>query len=291
MWSHSFLAVEYLLGVGQEHARFDWAGLTVARFAPAGMLCAVYCIGRRRAESRAILRRHPLRLGVSCLLAVWIYQLALSYGQERGVPAPIASLLTALTPLYLLLLAALFLGERLTPRKGLAFLVSLTGMVLISGSREGGGDAYPLLIAIAAVAPLCWSIYTVVSKPLAGSVDLVLWTYLMIAVAGVPGLLVLPWIGGPQMAALDAPGWAALLFLCVLCTVVGFALWTWLLRYLPASTVGLTVFLNPPLTTAFQWLWAQVFPGVFQFRVAPAELVGGALALLGVAIAVMRRPR
>ena len=96
-----------------------------------------------------------------------------------------------------------------------------------------------------------------------------------------------------QWSGLDLAGWGALLYLSLPCTVLGFALWTWLLRHLPASTVGFTVFLNPPLTTASKFLLATFLPATFFFTVRPGEWFGGALTLIGMALAVYtprRRP-
>ena len=84
-----------------------------------------------------------------------------------------------------------------------------------------------------------------------------------------------------------------MLYLSVPCTVLGYALWTWLLRHLPASTVGFTVFLNPPLTSVSKLMLATLFPATFLFTILPQEWAGGALTLLGMGIAVYtrRRPR
>ena len=69
-------------------------------------------------------------------------------------------------------------------------------------------------------------------------------------------------MGGP-MLALDATGWTAVLYLSVLCPLLGYWIWTWLLRHLPASTLGFTVFFNPPLTTTSKMLLSLLFPAVF----------------------------
>ncbi len=106
----------------------------------------------------------------------------------------------------------------------------------------------------------------------------------------------LPLLPGPvwnRLVALDGIGWGAVLYLSVPCTVAGYALWTWLLRHLPATTVGFTVFLNPPLTTASKLALASLFPATFLFAIQLGEWVGGVITLTGMAIAVYtarRRP-
>jgi drug/metabolite transporter (DMT)-like permease len=292
VWSNSFIAIGYLLGRDGSPRRFDWTGLTVARFLPAAAICAAYCFAFRRRESLDVLRRYPVRLVVCGLLAVPGYNLALYFGQQHGVPAPVASLVTTLVPLFVMILAAMFLHERLTARRVLGFLVAGAGMVTISLARGTGGDRiYPLLVAITALAPLSWSLFSIISKPLAGRVSPIVWTYLATSVGS---LAVLPFLAGTawgQWSNLDPRGWVALLYLSIPCTVLGFAIWTWLLRFLPASTVGFTVFLNPPLTTVSKYLLAVLLPATFAFSIGPREWIGGVLTLSGLAIAVSARRR
>ena len=290
VWSNSFVAISFLLGGDRSAARLDWVSLTVARFLPAAAVCAVYCLGFHRRESLDVARRHWRRLLACAIAAVPGYNFALYYGQQHGVPAPIASLTTTLLPLMVMSLAALFLHEPLTRNRILGFVVAALGMGLVASARRGeGGAAYAVTVAVTALAPLTWSIYTVLSKPMAHRVPPLLWTYLSV---GLGGLLVLPFLPGPvwtQCLALDGVGWFAVLYLTFPCTVLGFALWTWLLKHLPASSVGFTVFLNPPLTTLSKLALAALFPAVFLFQVTARELVGGVVALPELLIAVAPR--
>ena len=112
------------------------------------------------------------------------------------------------------------------------------------------------------------------------------WTYLSIVIGSIPLLALAPVRGVEEMSRLTGWGWFALLYLSVLCTVIGYGIWTWLLRHLPASTVGFTVFLNPPLTTVSKVLLAALFPAVFVMRVGGLEWIGGGLALGGLVLAL-----
>lgn len=287
IWSNSFVAIEYLVA-GPQPA-FDWLSLTVARFLPAAALCLVYCLVRRRRESLLALRFHGPRLVACGALAVPLYNFALGFGQQQGVPAPVASLTTTLAPLFIMLLAGLFLDERPTVESVIGLAVAAGGMWLITTARGGEGAPYSWAVLITAGAPLSWACYSVLSKPVAGSVSPVVWSYLA---TGIGGLLVAPWLPGRvwrQWAELDAAGWLALEYLTLPCTVLGFALWTWLLRHLPASSVGLTVFLNPPLTTLSKAVLARLAPASFTFSIGGREWLGGAVVLAGLAIGLSRR--
>jgi drug/metabolite transporter (DMT)-like permease len=291
IWSNSFIAIAYLLGRDGAPQRFDWIGLTVARFLTAAVLCAVYCFGFRFRDSMALLRSHAPRLLACGALAVPAYNLALYYGQQHGVPAPVASLTTTLVPLFVMLLAAATLGERITTARVAGFAVAAVGMGIIASSRKQGLEvAYPTLIAVTALAPLSWSGYSVLSKEPMRHTSPVLWTYLSI-IAGTALVLPLGSLGAwRQWRELDPAAWGALLYLAVPCTVLGFLIWTWLLRHLPAATVGFTVFLNPPLTTTWKYVLSVAAPATFAFAVLPREWIGGAFTLAGLTIAVRGRP-
>jgi drug/metabolite transporter (DMT)-like permease len=284
VWSNSFVAIGYLLGSDVSAARFDWIGLTVARFVPAAVLCAAYCTLRRREALGAIRSDWP-RLVLCGALAVPGYNLALYYGQEHGVPAPIAALTTALLPLFVMLLAAAFLGERLTARRLAGFAVAASGMIVVALARRGETRAYTLAIAVTVLAPLSWSLFSVLSKRPSARIRPLLWTYLSVVFGTLMLAPMLPHTWS-QWRVLDAPGWASLLYLSIPCTVAGFAVWIWLLKHLPASSVGFTVFLNPPLATLSKVALAALFPATFLFHVNLQEYAGGALALLGLFVAV-----
>jgi O-acetylserine/cysteine efflux transporter len=293
IWSNSFIAGSYLLGTEGRPATLDFVGLSVLRFVPILPFTLIYCFGFRRRESTELLRKYPWRV-LSCgLLGSPGYNLALYYGQQNGVPPSVASLTTALVPMFVMLLAALFLAERLTLRRVVAFLIALAGLFVIALSKGDAGEImdYGRVLAITALAPLFWSIYSILAKPVMARSSPIVFTYLAMSIGGLPLLVLFPWKGKAEAARLPTDAWMAILYLSVLCTLLGYAVWTWLLRHLPASTLGFTVFLNPPLTTVSKLVLSVLFPAVFLWQLNLLEWLGGGLALLGLALAVWPRRR
>ena len=131
-------------------ARFDAVSLSIARFVPVVPFCLAWVLVARRRQALALLRRFPVRAPIAGLLSVPAYNLALYSGQQRGVPAPVASLTTALMPFAVMLLAALFLGEALSWRKGAAFALALAGLALAEGIWRLAPRAEPAIRMIAA---------------------------------------------------------------------------------------------------------------------------------------------
>jgi drug/metabolite transporter (DMT)-like permease len=205
------------------------------------------------------------------------------------VEGPIASLLTSLVPLYLLVLGRLFLGEALTGRKVAGLLLGLSGVALIATARKGGGESRLLPVVLTSMAPLSWAVYTSLTRPVMGTRSPLLWTYLVLAAGGT---LLLPFLGfldRGRVADLGGLEWGLIAYLVVPTTLAGFAVWSWLLRQLPAGTVGLTTFLNPPLTLGWKSALALLFPATFALSLAPREWLGGGLALAGVGVVVLGR--
>ena len=91
-----------------------------------------------------------------------------------------------------------------------------------------------------------------------------------------------PW----HRLALSTTVGAALLYLSLLCTLAGYAVWGWLLRHLPATSVGFFTFLNPPLASLSKIVLVALFPSVFVWQLSRMELLGGLLAFAGLAIAL-----
>ena len=288
VWSNTFLAFEVLLAPRAGEAPLRWVELVLARFLPVAAIAGGWLLLFRRREALALARERPLRLLAGALCAVPAYNALLYDGMQHRVEGPVASVLTSLVPLYLLVLGAAFLGERLGARKVAGFLLGLGGVVLIATAREGGGASRALRVAEVAAAPLCWSIYSALTRPVARDGSPLVWTFLVLAVGGVLVLPLAPFADPARLASLDAGDAALVAYLVLAATVFGNGVWSWLLRHLPASTVGLTVFLNPPLTLASKTLLSLLLPATFAVAIAPREWIGGALALLGVGLAVVR---
>ena len=283
VWSNAFIAIDELLGRGGTGPMvLDWWELVVVRFGLVSLCMGIYLAVRHARTSLRLLRREWPRLLLLGFLAVPGYNVFLYFAQQQGVPPAIASLATAATPLYLMILGRIFLHEHIGAAKITGFLVAAVGMVMIASSKDLGPEsfAYPLLVLCALGAPLCWAISSVVVKPMLREESPLVVMFLCVTVMGLPLLV---WLGtdlggqlfGSGARALGARDWALLLYLIGPCTLLGFPLWNWLVKHLPASTVGFTVFLNPPLTFGFSYLFQGVAP-------LPLEVAGTVVVLAGV---------
>ena len=163
-----------------------------------------------------------------------------------------AALLLTLAPVVVLLVAAFWLGERLTTRKVAGTLLSATGAAwLILSNHQAGGGAWAgdLLVVVSST---CYGIYLVLVRPLVQRyhpLTIMKWNFLLGA------LMVLPF----GAADLTRVAWAAMpayVWACIAFVVVGATLLTYLfnalaLRTVHASVAGVYIYLQPPLAAAF----------------------------------------
>jgi drug/metabolite transporter (DMT)-like permease len=283
IWSNSFHAISYF----RQHLGTGAMALVTLRYGPVTPFCLVYCLVKWR-ETRLLLATQGWRVLLMGLLMVPAYNLALNWGQGR-VPPATASLIITMNPVFTFLLAMLFLGERARWNKFVGLAVAFAGVYLLVRSQHAHfGVGYLLSALVVLIAPLAWASSTVLAKPVAGRSDPLLLTFAATGIGSLAFSVALAFNHGGvhhTLATLPAIGWAALLHLSILCTLVGFAVWFWALQHLPASTVSAFVFLNPPLTALFGAVWGTE-------RVGWSTVVFGCITMAGVALSsATLRPR
>ncbi len=210
--------------------------------------------------------------------------MALNAG-ELLVDAGTASMLIQVAPVVIALLAALFLGERFTAGLGLGLALAFGGVALIALSTSpgpgSGGSAVPgvLLVLLSAAA---YAVSVVLQKPLMSSLGAVHVTWIACSVGAVACL---PFLGDlvTQLGEAPASSTAWLVYLGVFPTAIAFTTYAFALRHMDASRLGVTTSLVPPITGVLGLLFLGEAPPTMAYA-------GGALALLGVAVA-RRRPR
>ncbi|HEY9175646.1 MAG TPA: DMT family transporter [Verrucomicrobiae bacterium] len=168
-------------------------------------------------------------------------------GVQRG-QATDASVLMALEPLVTSVAAALFLRERIGPRRWTGFSLGLLGVVVMAEVWRPNFH-WPGLVANALFVAsfVCEAAYSVIGKPLLGRLGLMK----LVTVALASGAVVNTALDGPQtlQAALRLPmqGWALMGYLSLICTVIGYAFWFVVIRETEVNVTALTVFTQPVL--------------------------------------------
>lgn len=188
------------------------------------------------------------------------------------LPGGLAATLQASSPLAVMALAWLLLGERAGRVRVGAALLGLSGVGLLVLRSPEGVDPVGLLGAAGSVTVSGLG-FVLVKRwtPPVGMLSLVSWQLVVGGVVLVPVALAVE--GAPP--ALDAPAVAGYVWLGGVGTVLAYACWFHGLTRMPAGAVALVGLLNPVVGTV---LGVLVVGEVF----GPAQALGTALALGGV---------
>jgi drug/metabolite transporter (DMT)-like permease len=189
-------------------------------------------------------------------------------------------MLIQISPVMIAVLATNFLGERFTTWLGIGVGLAFGGVVVIGLSQPGGhNDVAGVLLCL--LAALVYSVALVVQKPLVSRLSALHVTWIACTVGAVACL---PFAGRLVSDVGDASAsdiwWVV--YLGLFPTAIAFTTYAFALQHMTASSLGITTYLVPPLTIAMAWLFlGETPPGM--------AYVGGALALVGVAVARRKR--
>jgi drug/metabolite transporter (DMT)-like permease len=202
-----------------------------------------------------------LRLALCAVFGVALNQLMFFHGLMRTSPVH-ASIIMVATPILVLVISGVLIGERIGRGKMLGVALGAAGAVLLilrgtADDRAAStlGDVFILINACS------FGIYLVMVKPLMAkysAITVMSWTFLIGAV------LVLPFgivgFGEVHWAALGAQQIGAMAFVVVGVTFIAYLLNTWALRHVNPSVVGTFIYLQPVLATAISALGADGLP-------------------------------
>lgn len=230
-------------------------------------------------------RRPQVKLGI-----LVTYGLAIGFGQfgllfsaiKLGMPAGLASLLMQLQAFFTVLLALFFLGEKLTRFQAIGGLVALAGVGIIASERVEMTALVPLLMLI--LAAFFWGVANIASKK-AGQIDMLSFVVWSSLVPILPLLLLSLVVEGPA-AIVDALGHFSgrsvfvVLFNGYIATILGFGLWSYLLKRYPASLIAPFSLLVPVAGIGFSML-------LLGEAITSVEIVGSLFIFIGLSCSVM----
>ena len=270
LWASAFVAIRHL---GHDFAA---GSLSLGRLVVSSIALGAVAVSRGLPRPSG---RDWLGLVAIGILWFGVYNVALNQG-EHHVDAGTSAMLIQVSPVLIAVLATLFLGERFTTWLGIGLVLAFAGVVVIGLSQPGGhNDVAGVLLCL--LAALVYSVALVVQKPLVSRLSALHVTWIACTVGAVACL---PFAGRLVSDVGDASAsdiwWVV--YLGLFPTAIAFTTYAFALQHMTASSLGITTYLVPPLTIAMAWLFlGETPPGM--------AYVGGALALVGVAVARRKR--
>ena len=238
-----------------------------------------------------VARRQPLppftraewaRIALLGLLGVTVFNMAAAYGQQH-LPASLTSLIVSSNPIFTAIAAAAVGVEVLARSQvGGVALASLGLAIVVLGDAGVGTTANGTVVVsalILLIAPVSWSVYTVVSKPMLVRHPPVPMAGLGVIAGAIllaPTPLLAPGMLG-RLAAMTWQGWAAAFFGGIGSLVIVFVLWNRGLQTLSPSGAAVYSYLVPVFGLLFAWLLLGEAPTL-------SLLIGGAAIFVGVVL-------
>lgn len=194
----------------------------------------------------------------------------------------VSSLLGAMNPIFIPILAAFFLHERITPAKIACVALSMAGVVVIVGV-DGTVDASGALLMLASV--FLWSTASIIIRRVSGRYD-------PMQIALIAILCALPFTGGWSLIELQSTPCSftlesvlAVLYMGVLGTAVTHSLWNYSLRVMDASFCSMFYPMQPLVSSILGVLFLHE-------AVTPGFVIGALMICCGIVAAVISaKPR
>lgn len=216
-------------------------------------------------------------IAVSHLL--WVVGTGMSFATD-------ASLLYVFEPIWGIFLASIFLKERLlwTTIVGLVFVFA--GLAALSNFNLkifgfGGGASFGNLLIMMGL--ICEALFSITVKPIASKYPSTVITAVTLAVAVLA--LSFPQLArGEFLFPTSTKEISAILYLGIVCTVIGYTLWVQIMKIVPVGMMLFSIFIQPlagPVIAAL----------VLGEKIDSRVVTGGILLMLGMLVAVIGHQR
>ncbi len=209
-------------------------------------------------------------------------QYSLTFTGLKGIDASVAVLVVQLEVPFLVLLGALFLGEKPGLRKCVGIAMAFVGVALIAGEPKLGNAWLSVLMVVGGA--LAWAIGQIMVRSLKSIDGLTVTAW--VAVFATPQLFVMSLIfEGDHWQAIESANWvvwSAIFYMGLIMTGLGYFLWYSLVRKHPVSLIAPFLLMLP----VFSIFGGVVFLGE---RLTTQIAAGGAIVILGVGFILLER--
>jgi drug/metabolite transporter (DMT)-like permease len=263
-WSSAFVVIRAVLPV------FEPGELAFLRQLVAVPLLAVWMIGQKWLWPTV---REWALISIFGLTWFSIYIVALNTA-EQTIDAGTASFVVNIGPLLIAGGAFMFLGEKLSRNLIPGALIALAGVGLIAWGTSSSDRVDLVGVLWALVATVTYAVGVLTQKPALKRLSSNQVTLLGAAIALIPLFWWAPEaITTVQSAPIDAIVGAV--WLGAIPTALGFGLWGYALKRMPAGRLGVSTYVVPPLVIVESAILLGEWPH-------PIAIVGGLIALAGV---------
>ena len=267
----------------------SFVNLTIMRFFVVCIIFSTILVLKRQWFSK-IRKKDIIPIFLLGFFGVIIYHLGLNYG-EQFISAGAASLIIATIPIFITILAMIFLKERIGLIKISGITLSLFGVIIISlwGTEDASIEIkYMYAALMVLIAAIMGAIYTIAGKKLLERYNgLSLTAYaILLGSASLILLIILSNLGldffnnkplMEEVTMMSINGWIAIIFLGAFSTVLGYVIWYVALETKTASELSIYLYAIPVLSTIISYI-------LFNDEITILYILGGIFVIIGLII-------
>lgn len=265
-------------------ANMDAFRLTQIRTSSAALILLAYILLKDKSQLKAT--RSEIKdliifgvIGIAAVTSFYFFAIKYLY-------VSVALIIEFTAPIWIVLYLKFVKKKSVPPTMWLGITFAFSGLILIS-QIWSGSSLHPLGVFVAFLDALALALYFIFADRLSqtrSSISLITWG---MSVAAIFFALILPWWNFPfefltdtyslqgELSAYSAPGWALILWIVVIGTVIPYLLTVTAIRELSASTSSVIGMIEPIFAGAIAWwLLSEAFTTI--------QLIGCAVVLIGI---------
>lgn len=269
-WGSTYLAIDIAVQT------IPPALMCALRFSVAGLVMLAVCA----ATGRRILYS-PRQIALAAVVGLLLLMggnLTLSYA-ELAVSSGLSALIIAITPLWFLVLDSLLLGDHHISRRGKAgLLLGILGLFVLVWPELAAGSMgrRELWASISLIGgSFSWALGSVLARRWQSGMDVFSSTGWQVLAAGAGNFIFALLNGDLNHVTWGSRSLAAVAYLVVCGSWIGYTAYIWLLEHVPTSKVSTYAYVNPVVAVFLGWL-------VLHERVDRFILAGSAIVVLSV---------
>jgi drug/metabolite transporter (DMT)-like permease len=272
LWASAFVGIR---AAGDD---FSPGGLALGRLTVAAVVLGLLVLARREPFPAA--RDLPL-IALSGLLWLGAYSVLLNAAEQR-VDAGTAAMLVNVGPILIALLAGYLLGEGYPRTLFAGCAIAFAGVIVIAAATSDAGGTGGPGVALCLLAALGYAGGVVTQKVALRRVSSLQTIFLSCVFAAIGCAWAAPSLArGVEDASRSNIAWVV--YLGLFPTAIGFVTWAYALARTSAGRLAATTYLVPAISILLGWAFLGETPPRLAF-------VGGAVCLVGVAVARRRPP-
>lgn len=208
----------------------------------------------------------------------FLYYLGETYGLTLVEPTP-AAVIVSTIPLFAPVFAYFFLKEKIAISNVIGILISLVGVLLVVYQPGAGFSASPLGVALLFLAVFSAICYSAILRKISthySIINVIFYQSIIGLVFFIPTFLITDYSTIGQITVTRDAVYS-LIMLAVLCSVLAFVFFAWVVRQVGVTRTQVFVNLIPVFTALFSWLFMNSF-------ISNLQWLGIAVAVTGLFI-------